>query len=585
MLASRSIDLRPEDLRGRRWAGYLRESTRGQADRYGPAIQRDEQARYAARYGLISSGLEYCDLVSGKDTLRRTDFQRMLVDAEAGRFEVLLCYDTSRFARNIADAYRYREQLERLGVVVVFCADGLIAGNTDTYELEGLKTVSDAGYLRRLSRNVGRGYQAKWQRHNDPGGHPPLGFARVGPDQLLAPVEGAELETARQLFARYATGVESDYSLAVAFGLSEFRVEEILTNPLYAGRAIRHKGLADEEERPAKFPAPIDPVLFERVQQVRTERRCRHGGGSGFARRSYPLVRLLRCAGCGSRYRGDASAGRRRIRHILRPACTPSYTQRAHLVEQQVARLLNTIRLSDADITAVLAALQRLSPAQAAPEPLDRSPARRELQKRLELGSVSLEAFSREWRRLDRPIAVLQRPDEDQLLRARDYLQEIGELWADPAAPGELKQEAAHEIFERLDVLGPELVSAYPRGEHAWLFGIAARRRADLVLVGARGFEPPASSSRTMRATWLRHAPTAPSVGWEAQSSSRSAQGSNPTRASSARRSHCPACAMGTTTQAFIGRPRPDGSKRCASRRLSASACASPLSLKTIASP
>jgi hypothetical protein len=31
-------------------------------------------------------------------------------------------------------------------------------------------------------------------------------------------------------------------------------------------------------------------------------------------------------------------------------------------------------------------------------------------------------------------------------------------------------------------------------------------------LVGARGFEPPTSSSRTMRATWLRHAPTVPSV-------------------------------------------------------------------------
>ena len=30
----------------------------------------------------------------------------------------------------------------------------------------------------------------------------------------------------------------------------------------------------------------------------------------------------------------------------------------------------------------------------------------------------------------------------------------------------------------------------------------------DRILVGARGFEPPTSSSRTMRATKLRHAPT-----------------------------------------------------------------------------
>ena len=75
MLADRTADLRHEDLAGRRWAGYLRESTRGQADRYGPDLQRAEHRRYAERYGLVATGLEYVDLVSGKDTLRRTDFQ------------------------------------------------------------------------------------------------------------------------------------------------------------------------------------------------------------------------------------------------------------------------------------------------------------------------------------------------------------------------------------------------------------------------------------------------------------------------------------------------------------------------------
>jgi len=110
------VDLRPEDLAGRRWACYIRESTAGQAERYGPSLQRAEQARYAERYGLCATGLEYIDLVSGKDTLRRTDFARMLADAKAGAFEVLLCYDTSRFARNVADAWVYRDNLAQLGV-------------------------------------------------------------------------------------------------------------------------------------------------------------------------------------------------------------------------------------------------------------------------------------------------------------------------------------------------------------------------------------------------------------------------------------------------------------------------------------
>jgi site-specific DNA recombinase len=205
MTLTRPIDLRPEDLAGRTWAAYIRESTRGQADRYGPDLQRVEQARYAERNGLVASGLEYIDLVSGKDTIRRSDFVRMTRDAEDGAFHVLLVYDTSRFARNIEDAYAYRRRLAAAGVTVVFCADGLIAGNVDTYELEGLKTVSDAAYIRRLSRNVARGYEQKWRLFNDPGGHPPLGFDRVGARQLLGPVEGPDLERVRRAFTLYAS--------------------------------------------------------------------------------------------------------------------------------------------------------------------------------------------------------------------------------------------------------------------------------------------------------------------------------------------------------------------------------------------
>ena len=496
MFAPRSVDLRPEDLAGRRWAGYVRESTRGQADRYGPAMQRDEQARWAARYGLLASELEYVDLVSGKDTLKRTDFRRMLADAEAGRFEVLLCYDTSRFARNVVDHYSYLEQLARAGVTVVFCADGLIAGNTDTYELQGMKSIGDAAYIRRLSRNVSRGLQQKWETFNDPGGHPPLGFIRAGQHKLLSPVDGPELEVVRQLFSRYATGGASDYSLAIEFNLSEFRVEEILTNPLYAGRAIRHKGQPDEEERPANFDAPIDLALFERVQQMRAERRTRHGGGAGFARRPYPLVRLLRCAGCESRYRGDAVNGRRRLRHIQRPACTHSLTHSAEVVEEQVAELIDRVRLGEEDIAAILAAMQRTQPAPAphatsdAPETAAQ---RAELHERLEAGQISLEAFTRAWKRLQRPIPLPRQPEEEQLRQARGYLEAFGALWRDPDVPGELREEAAREIFERLDLWGPQLVAVYPRAEHAWLLGMTAKKSEDLVLVGARGFEPPTS--------------------------------------------------------------------------------------------
>ena len=67
---------------------------------------------------------------------------------------------------------------------------------------------------------------------------------------------------------------------------------------------------------------------------------------------------------------------------------------------------------------------------------------------------------------------------------------------------------ATLEILERIELLGSRVVAIHPRGDYAWLLGMFARKRGDVGMVGARGFEPPASSSRTMRATWLRHAPT-----------------------------------------------------------------------------
>ena len=504
MNLARAIDLRPEDLAGRSWAGYVRESTRGQADRYGPALQRAEQARFAERHGLVATNQEYLDLVSGKDALRRSDFARMVRDAEAGAFDVLLVYDTSRFARNIEDAYSYRRRLAVAGVTIVFCADSLIAGNVDTYELEGLKTVADAAYIRRLSRNVGRGYEQKWHLFNDPGGHAPLGFARTGERQLLEPVDGPDLDLVRRAYGLYSSGTWSDTTLADELGLTEAGLSEILVNPLYAGRVIRHKRRPDEEERPARFEAPIEPALFDRVQAIRAERRTRHPGMT-MTRRPYPLVRFMRCVHCDSTYHGDAGNGYRRIRHARRPACGPSATYRAERYEEQIAAIFDRVALSESDLRQVLGAMRSAAMPPAEPDPAVIAPARERLQRQLAAGEITIEAFSRAWRGLERPtLAVEGRADEVRLRRGHRLLSEFGTLWRNPAVPDRLREEAIREIFERFDVDGAQIVAAHPQpNENAWLLGLVAVRQDRLRpqpvmgLVGARGIAPPPTTFRS----------------------------------------------------------------------------------------
>jgi hypothetical protein len=386
--------------------------------------------------------------------------------------------------------------------VIVFCADGLISGNTDTYELEGLKTVSDAAYIRRLSRNVSKGYEQKWRLWSDPGGHPPLGFARLGDRQLLEPVEGPDLELVRRAFDLYAAGSWSDAALADELGIAEAGLAEILTNLLYAGRAIRHKGRPDEEERPARFASPVDPALFERVQAIRARRRTRHPGV--VVRRSYPLVRLMVCARCGSPYHGDANNGYRRVRHVRRPSCSPSATYRADLYERQLADRLDGISFSEADMRQIQAAMRSTAPAETRPDPGALQAARDELHRKLDTGEISIGAFSREWRALERPAPVVAvAPSRDRLERARELLSGFGTLWRDPEVPHRLREEAVSEMFTRLDVDGPDLVAAYPApNENAWLLGQAGLRDRSLQmqehmgLVGARGVAPTSQAFR-----------------------------------------------------------------------------------------
>ena len=80
-----------------------------------------------------------------------------------------------------------------------------------------------------------------------------------------------------------------------------------------------------------------------------------------------------------------------------------------------------------------------------------------------------------------------------QLSEARALLRDFGSLWRDVEVPAHLKEQAAREIFDKVELDGSAVVAVHPRAEHAWLLGMDAKRRGALGMVGARGFEPPTS--------------------------------------------------------------------------------------------
>jgi DNA invertase Pin-like site-specific DNA recombinase len=89
----------------------VRESTEEQGQGFSPDAQREAIRKFAADNRLTLVG-EYCDFHSGwRKADGRPDFQRLMADAAERRFDVVLVYHTSRFARNQGEARRYKQML------------------------------------------------------------------------------------------------------------------------------------------------------------------------------------------------------------------------------------------------------------------------------------------------------------------------------------------------------------------------------------------------------------------------------------------------------------------------------------------
>jgi hypothetical protein len=78
-----------DELDGLRAARWIRESTRGQYDTYGPEAQREQQDRAIERWGLADTGIEWQVAHSGGTVSSTAQFREMV--ARAGRdYDVLL---------------------------------------------------------------------------------------------------------------------------------------------------------------------------------------------------------------------------------------------------------------------------------------------------------------------------------------------------------------------------------------------------------------------------------------------------------------------------------------------------------------
>ena len=350
----RSLD----EIRGLRVARWIRESTAGQYDRYGPASQREQQDRFIERHGLVDTGLVFQVAHSGTTVWRSPTMTQMLAGARSGSFDLLLAGYSDRWQRNLRRTLELLEDgLHPAGVALVMCDRRILSSDPHDWDELVAESAGSERFSRRLSERITEGYEAKFAKQDDPGGHPPLGFRRTEERHLLE-ADPATISVAVGLFKRYALGNVSATQLEAETGLAATRIRMILMNPLYNGWIRRHRG-KDETRRPAAWRTtpPVSDELWARVEEVR--RAKTRGGGPKNWDRVDLLGGLLECV-CGRQLRNDGTFADGRHRKLHASPCE-AWGRRARLGDETwegpVLAQVAGIAVDDVTMASVVAAL------------------------------------------------------------------------------------------------------------------------------------------------------------------------------------------------------------------------------------
>jgi DNA invertase Pin-like site-specific DNA recombinase len=483
----RSLD----EIGGLRVARWVRESTADQYDRFGPASQREQQDRFVERYGLIDSGLVFQVAQSGTTVWRSPTMAAMLAAAKEGRFDLLLAGYSDRWQRNLRRTLELLEDhLHPAGVALIMCDRRIISSDPHDWDELVAEAAAAERYTRRLAERVTDGYAAKFERHRDQGGNPPLGFRRSAEPPHTLAIDEPTIGQAVELFERYALGTVSIEGLARETGLEADRIRYILRNPLFNGWMRRHRG-PDELRVAAPWRAdpPVDDALWARVVEVRLSKT--RGGGPRNRGRVDLLSGLLECV-CGRRIRSDGRLGITDYVAKLHLDPCPAWGHKARLNaltwEGPILEQVGGLRIDDALIARVVGVLA----GKERPVTMDRARLDRRLRD-LALehvgGRVSDETYLARVGELRAALGALDRETAAPASsRAVEWLRMFAQTWRDADVP-EAKADLLHAIFERIVVAGPRFVRA-TLTPAAYQHGLALAV-PQAVMARPEGFEPP----------------------------------------------------------------------------------------------
>lgn len=262
--------------------------------------------------------------ITGTSTKKRTQFNRMIRDAHAGKFQWIITKEISRFSRNILDTIRFTRELKAIGVGVLFLTE-----NINTLQPESEMLMTFMGTIaqeesRRTSIRVKWG-QTRQMERGVVFGHSMLGYD-LKDGRLTINPEGAEL--VKLIFQKYTLEKKGTSQICkelqnaghhTTTGNSSWNpgyILKILKNEKYVGDLIQKKSITPDylshakkrnhgEEALVILQDHHEPIisrdLWELTQLELGKRSTHSEERSGHSNR-YGFSGKIKCGECGASF-------------------------------------------------------------------------------------------------------------------------------------------------------------------------------------------------------------------------------------------------------------------------------------------
>lgn len=288
----------------------------------------DDQTERHSNWNVLQKYID--EGITGTQAKKRPAFLRMLEDARAGKFDLIVTREVCRFARNTVDTLVTTRELKNLGIEVYFVEDNIWTMDGDgELRLTIMATLAQEE-SRKVSERVRAGQKISRENGVLYGNGNIIGYDRVGNTYVI---NEEQAETVRIIFDLYLKGAgqtkiakelcrlgRKDGHGQVSWSAS--KIGRILHNATYKGYIGYLKSFSNnyleqkriknlDEETYMYVKGDFEPIISEEVwdkcseiRKARTTKMIVNQGERTYGKKSTQDVWLkkLRCS-CGSTFR------------------------------------------------------------------------------------------------------------------------------------------------------------------------------------------------------------------------------------------------------------------------------------------